>query len=117
MKKLVVVQALLLFFALLLGILVRNGTALEVSQHHGLVARLAGLIVLLTLAASFIKKHSGVVKILCLSILISTGIASYGGVSFSGSGDAVPLNIMIVSGIVSFILTLTLLKVVSAIKH
>lgn len=117
MKSLVLAQLVLLFLALLAGALVSNGYALEISKYHGLVARLATLTVLITLITSFLKKFPASLKFLSFFTLIFTGLASYGGAAFSASGDALFFYTMVLSGVVSFILTLALLKVIPTVKR
>ncbi len=108
MRKLVVIQTILLVGTIVLGALIKNGIVPEISQYHGLVGRLSGLVGLVILIMAFVKKQLTIVKTLSVLNLFLVIIAAFGGASFSQTNSSLSFSLMILSGTLALIVSIIL---------
>lgn len=108
MRKLVVIQIILLVGTIVLGAMLKNGTLPEISQYHGLLGRLSGLAGIIIAIMAFVKKQSTIVKILSVLDLFLVIIAAFGGASFSQTNSSLSFSLMILSGTIALIVSIIL---------
>lgn len=100
-KKFVLLQILLTLAAVVLGSMLNNGVAYNLSQYHGAVGRVVGIVGLVTVILSWVKKQTSMAKALSFISLVLLIVAGFAGRMFAQQGNQLFFSIMGVSGLLA----------------
>lgn len=87
MKKLVIIQTVILLVTVFLGLLLKIDPSSPIRAFHPLSGMLAGLIGIVTVIVSFTSQQKKITKILLVIVLLFTAAAGLGGGSLKDTAN------------------------------